>query len=73
MRMTSLTTIIAASAIALTVGACSPKKEASHVGVTPAPVIAVAPKVSLDSLDARVTKIEQRNARIDAKVRAARQ
>lgn len=71
MRMKLLTTIIAASAVALTVGACSPKKAPSHVAETPkVEQVAQAPKVSLESLDARVKVIEDRNARVDAKARA---
>lgn len=69
MRMTPLKTIIVASAIALTVGACSIHKKApSPVAATPASIAVAAPKVSLDSLDARLRIVEARNSRIDALV-----
>jgi hypothetical protein len=63
-------TIAIALTLALGVGACSKRPHASGTlpGVTPK--VVQTEKITLDNLDRRLSAVEQRNARIDARVAA---
>lgn len=61
--------ITLALAAVFTLGACNIKKQ--HVEVKQDRVVAVAPKLSLESLDARVSDLERSRASARAAVRRA--